>query len=134
MEKAAAKCKRATPNELIKALSTVDTEHPFPTDKDCIVYPLTTKVDNEKVILKVIHNGMEEEEEIKDEAWALHNVEQLLGWGHTPNKKLYYLFMKNMGVPLSETRATFANDHRQVRKLQHKAEEFYLSHYHLQHE
>ncbi|KAF8325677.1 hypothetical protein F5887DRAFT_1018348 [Amanita rubescens] len=126
------KCKRATPNELIKALSTADTERQFPTDKDCIVYPLTTKVDNENVILKVIHNGMGEEEEIKDEAWALENVKQLLGWAHTPDKKLYYLFMKNMGVPLSQT--TFANDYRQVRKLQRKAEEFYLSHYHLRHD
>jgi len=127
-------CKRATSNELVAALGTVDGQNSLLENEYCSVYHLTARVDNQNVILKVIQNGMKMEEVIHDEAWGLHNVEQLLGWGHTPNKKLYYLFMKNMGVPLSETRATFANDHRQVRKLQHKAEEFYLSHYHLQHE
>ncbi len=127
-------CKRATTNELIKSLRTVDTEHPFPTDKDCIVYRLNAKVDNENMILKVIHNGMEEEKEIKDEVWALQNVEQLLGWGHTPDKKLYYLFMKNTGVPLSATPDHIRNDHQLVQKLQRDAERLYLSRYHLRHE
>lgn len=70
---------------------------------------------------------MKEEEEIKDEAWALHNAEQLLGWGHA-RKELYYLFAENMGVPLSQT--PFANNHQE---LQYEAEGFYISHYHLQH-
>ncbi len=86
------------------------------------------------MIVKVIQNGMRLENMIKDEAWALHNVKQLLGWAHTPNRRLYYLFIKYMGVPLSAVPDHVRNDHQLIRKLQRDAEEFYLSRYHLEHE
>ena len=65
------------------------------------------------------------------EAWADYNVGQLIDWAHTPDKKLYYLFIKNMGIPLRRT--TFADDHNLVRKLQREAEKVYSSRYHLTH-
>jgi len=132
MEKAAAKCKRATPNELIEALRMFDGQNPLLSEQDCSVYRLKEKVDNENVIVKVIQNGMRLKQMIEDEAWALHNVKQLLGWGHTPDKRLYYLFIKDMGVPLSP-QMPFAKDRQQLRELQLKAEEFYRSQYHLEH-
>ncbi len=133
MEKAAAKCKRVMPNKLIEALRTVNREHPLLEGKAASVYHLTERVDNEDVILKVVRGTGMDRMKI-GEAWALHNVEQLRGWGYTPNQKLFYLFMKNMGVPLSAVPKHVRNDHQLVRKLQRDAERFYLSRYHLQHE
>jgi hypothetical protein len=133
MEKAATKCKRATPNELIEALRIFDGQNPLLSEAGCSVYRLKGKVDNENVIVKVILKGIKTKKVIEGEAWALHNVEQLLGWGHTPNNRLYYLFIKDMGVPLSP-QMPFAKDRQQLRELQLKAEEFYRSQYHLKHE
>ncbi|KAF8325676.1 hypothetical protein F5887DRAFT_1201430 [Amanita rubescens] len=132
-EKAAAKCKRATPNELLEAVRKGKVGSKLQESKASSVYHLTTRVDNEDVILKVVR-GTGIERMKAGEAWALENVQQLLGWGYTPNEKLFYLFMKNMGVPLSQTGATFANDHQQVEKLQREAEKTYLSRYHLEHD
>ncbi|KAF8325674.1 hypothetical protein F5887DRAFT_1085329 [Amanita rubescens] len=133
MKKAAAKCKRATPNELIEALRIFDGQNPLLSEAGCSVYRLKEKVDNENVIVKVILNGMRSKKTIVDEAWALHNVEQLLGWAHTPNGRLYYLFIKDMGVPLSP-QMPFAKDPQQLRELQLKAEKVYHSQYHLEHD
>ena len=81
--------------------------------------------------MKVIQNGLRDEGVIIDEAWALENVNQLRGWAHTPDKKLYYLFMRDMGVSLRWT--GFEKDVQRVQELEKKAEEFYTSHYHLTH-
>lgn len=83
------------------------------------------------MILKVIKND-DERKNAEREAWGNHNVGQLLGWARTPNKALYYLFIKNMGVPYEET--GLANDRKLVRQLQQKAKKLYQSHYHLTHE
>lgn len=129
-----AEYKRATPDGLMEALRTVDEKHPlldpeWTNNLNCGVYHLTEKVDNENVILKVIISGVREPER---EAWGNYNVGQLLGWAHTPNKVLYYLFIKNMGVLLQDTE--LKDDPNQVRELKREAIQRYRSQYHLRHE
>ncbi|KAF8700908.1 hypothetical protein AX14_000610 [Amanita brunnescens Koide BX004] len=132
-KKAAAKCKRATLNEFIEALNTVDEDHLLQRESEgCGIYRLNKKVDNENAILKVIHGGDEEKNvAIEREAWGNHNVGQLLRWAHTPNKALYYLFIKDMGIPLWKTPINLNED--LVEQLQHEATTSYQSHYHLKH-
>ncbi|KAF8675497.1 hypothetical protein AX14_005103 [Amanita brunnescens Koide BX004] len=127
---AAAKCKRATPDELTDTLKTMDKAVTIQEGKDASVYslPATMKVDNENVILKVINNN-DKNENAEREAWANHNVGQLLGWAHTPNKALTYLFIKNMGV---EYWNTGLNDD-QLKQLYEEAKASYQSQYHLTH-
>ena len=126
-------CKRATTTELIKSLDpvNVDEQHPLIETENCSVYRLFAKVDNEEVILKVIQVDGRRRTGAKTEreAWALHNVQQLLGWAHTSDNMIYYLFMKNMGVSYLNTRLST----NRILKLQREAEKFYLSHYHLTH-
>ena len=126
-----AKCKRATDDELMGALSTADEAVPLQQAEDCSVYRLPVKVDNENVILKVIKNN-DEKKSAEREAWGNHNVGQLLGWAHTPDEALYYLFIINMGVPYWETE--LKKNRKLVKQLQHAAEERYQSQYHLKHE
>ena len=125
-----------TTDELKAALSTVDEEHPLKAvSDDCGVYRLKKEVNNEKVILKVINNNDPSfpRRNAKDEAWATHNVEQLLGWAHTPNKALYYFFIKNMGVPYGEV-PMLKKDPKLVLELREEATKLYESQYHLTHE
>jgi hypothetical protein len=97
---------------------------------DRSVYRLTQKVDNENVILKVLQNNDKlKQNNAEREAWGNHNVGQLLGWAQTPNKALSYLFIKNMGVPSSET----GLDKQQLTQLRKEARKLYKSTYHLKH-
>ena len=100
---------------------------------NCGVYHLLSKIDNEEVVLKVIQidGRRRTKEKTEREAWGLHNVQQLLGWAHTSDNMIYYLFMKNMGVSLYDT--PFANNPQLVRKLQDESLNVYSSQYHLKH-
>ncbi len=130
-----AKCKRATANELIESLKSVDLKHPLLEKGHSCVYHLTEKIDGEDLILKVIQPGKERSEKrIPGEVRALYHVGQLRGWGYTPDRKFYYLFIKNMGIPLQALlETTFGDNAERARDLRVEAEKFYLSNYHIKH-
>lgn len=85
------------------------------------------------MILKVILRCKDSPEEwIKKEIWALYNVGQLRGSAHTPDKEFYYLFMKNMGVPLEKAEEIKENP-AMARTLREEGEKSYISRYHIYH-
>jgi len=127
------KCKRAT-NEIIQALSpgNIIEDKPLKENQYCDVFKLKAKIDGKEAVVKIIENGMVDQEQIEEEVTALQTNGQLLGWGHTPDQKLYYLVMEYMGVPLEET--PFKEDHERITKLKTAAINRYKLHYGLTHD
>lgn len=89
------------------------------------VYFLHGQLDGKHAVLKIIQNGMSEVEQILEEVSALRANRQLLGWGHTPDKELYYVFMEYMGLPLAQT--PFGHDAAFIQQLKEAA----LHRYHI---
>jgi len=118
-------CKRADINALYAALNPANVHHLFQENQYAGIYLLQQPLDGKHVVLKILQNGMTEEDQILEEITALRMNGQLIGWGHTPNKELYYIFMEYMGVALAQT--PFANNAQYIATIKQAA----LQRYHL---
>lgn len=83
------------------------------------------------MVLKIIQNGMSEQAQILEEVSALRTNRQLIGWGHTPNEELYYIFMEYMGRALAQT--PFVHDAHHIQQLKQEALQRYHINYGLIH-
>jgi len=120
-------CKRADIHELYAALTPGNMRFIFKENQYASVYLLHRQLDGKHAVLKILQNGMSEEEQILEEISALRMNRQLIGWGHTPNRELYYIFMEYMGVPLART--PFAHNANIVQHLKQAA----IQRYHFNH-
>ncbi|KAF8344957.1 hypothetical protein F5887DRAFT_1282947 [Amanita rubescens] len=128
--------KRATPTELQAALHPNNIGQTFSLSHAewRRVYKLKSKVDGKEAIVKISIIVSEDElEDVEREVTALKANHQFIGWGHSRDKKVFYIVMEYMGVPLEKTPEAFKGDTAKVTEAKKATIARYKQHFGLIH-
>lgn len=123
--------------DVIDALTnSVNVLNPCKVNRLCCVYRLNVNVGGRRAVVKIVHRSFNDdaEDELREEAQGLFNVNQLLAWAHTHHQELYYFVMEDMGVPWPETgmaklrRSDHLRAHLQSEARAHRYDHFLVAH------
>ncbi|KAF8343314.1 hypothetical protein F5887DRAFT_973409 [Amanita rubescens] len=123
-----------TKKEFLEALKHIDKgKHAGKGSQSLAVYHITVKVKDCDAVVKIInreHFDDDANAKTSKEVAGLHQVRQLLGWGHRQTPKLDYIMMRNMGIPLDKTGLT---DEAYITRKKTEALKRYEDETHLKH-
>jgi len=98
------------------------------------VYKLKSKIDGKEAVVKIsIIEDPDELEDVEREVTALKASHQFIGWGHSRDKKVFYIVMEYMGVPLAQTPEAFKGDKAKLTQAKQATIGRYQLHFGLTH-
>jgi len=134
-----AKCEPdlVTKEEFLDALKHIDQSKPAGRGSQGLaVYHVDLLVKGCRAVVKIIDRDRLDTDAVKKitgEVAGLRQVKQLFAWGRRTKPKLDYILMKNMGVPLSQTKLDPTKDAEFITNKKTKALELFQKEFKLKH-